>query len=450
MHNLGQKAIKIKQSLQDDVPVSPSTVVAITIYRDELKSDEWYHVEQHPVKFALIALGISDNSAVLTPPWGRSWQSAGAKVDPSRATSVQFHARIESSKLHTYMKASGHHGTYLVPKLESNVPDSSYAVVWYDAAVVDLCKIMTDIPQHLGQVRIVRGKGDSARTSRGVRCRRADFEDIFKQLRPSDVVPNVSPVTNLYKLQPCPKGASAEIVSTWLGKQKIQARPLKALASTVWLIGASEIINERFFTWNGQSIMLSQVQSKYQSKPSPVIAGNVPQMKGNGNLKSKKEVGGEEGILITDPWANYTATTQGVPPVGRSSAVPNTIPRSVDAPTEARFKQTDNQIANLEKQVESLKQHVEKRDASDQAFQSNVTTEFANIRGEISQQVHSISAKFDQSLQHALSKQDAQIASGFDEVKQMLRCANQPNPQKKQRAQPKQNPTDPNEPDEDM
>ena len=47
------------------------------------------------------------------------------------------------------MKASGHHGTYLVPKLESNVPDTSYAVVWYDAAVVDLCKIMADIPQHL-------------------------------------------------------------------------------------------------------------------------------------------------------------------------------------------------------------------------------------------------------------------------------------------------------------
>ena len=71
MHNLGQKVIKIKQCLQDDAPVSPSTVVAITIYRDELKGDEWHHVEQHPVKFALVALGINDNSAVLNPPLGK-------------------------------------------------------------------------------------------------------------------------------------------------------------------------------------------------------------------------------------------------------------------------------------------------------------------------------------------------------------------------------------------
>ena len=447
MHNLGQKMIKIKQCLQDDVPVSPSTVVAITIYRDELKVDEWHHVEQHPVKFALVALGISDNSAVLTPPWGRSWQCAGSKVDPSRATSVQFHARIESSKLHTYMKASGHHGTYIVPKSDSNVPDTSYAVVWYDAAVVDLCKIMTDIPQHLGQVRIVRGKGDNAKTSRGVRCKRTDFESIFKQLRPSDTIPNVSPVTNLYKLQSCPKGASAEIVATWLGKQKIQARPLKALASTVWLIGASEDISEKFFTWNGQSIMLSRVQSKYHSKPSPVIAGKIPQIRDGGKPKLMKDGVVEEGTLRTDPWANYTATSNGTSSVGKGPVVANPAPRSVDAPTESRFKQTDSQIANLEKQFESLKKHVEQRDSNDQVFQAKVTTEFANIRGEISQQVTAISAKFDQSLQHALSKQDAQISSGFDEIKQMLRCANQPQPQKKQRAQPKINPDDP---DEDM
>ena len=446
MHNIGQKTIKIKQNSQDDVPVSPSTVVAITVYRDELQGDDWHHVEQHPVKFALLALGIHDNAAMLTPPWGRSWQNAGNKTDPSRASSVQFHARIESSKLHTYMKASGHQGTYLVPKLESNLPDTSFAVVWFDAAVVDLCKIMADIPQHLGQVRIMRGKGDNARISRGVRCKRSDFEDIFKQLRPSDTVPDVSPVAKLYKLQPCPKGATAEIVTTWLSKQKIQARPLKALASNVWLIGASEDIGQNFFTWNGQSIMLSQVQSKYQQKTSPVIAGRVTHVKDGGNPKSLKDSGTVDPVFQTDPWANYTPSGNGPATVGKSQVgAPQHVPRSVDAPTEARFKQTDAQLVNLEKQVESLKKHVENRDAQDQVFQTKVTTEFANIRGEISQQVTAISAKFDQSLQQALAKQDAQIAHGFDEVKQMLRFANQPHPQKKPRAQPK--PADEEDPD---
>ena len=449
MHNIGQKEVKLVQSKQDDVPVSPSTIVAITIYRDEIQNEEWRHVEHHPVKFALLALGINDNSAILTPPWGRSWQNAGNKVDPSRASSVQFHARIETSNLQTYMKASGHQGTYLVPKLESNLPDTSYAVVWYDAAVVDLCKIMADIPQHLGQVRIMRGKGENARLSRGVRCKRSDFEDIFKKLRPSDVIPNVSPVSKLYKLQPCPKGASAEIVTTWLEKQKIQARPLKALASDVWLIGASEDISQNFYTWNGQSIMVSHVQSKYQQKSSPVIAGKVVPSSVGAN-KSKREGATGDMVFQMDPWANYAPSGQSMSNTVKNPAhsMPS-APRSVDAPTENRFKQTDAQLAKLEKQFESLKKHVEDRDENDKAFQKQVATEFTCIRGEMSQQVTAISAKFESSLQHALSKQDAQIAMGFDEVKQMLRTATQPNPHKKAKAQKTQPPND-EVPDDDM
>ena len=199
--------------------------------------------------------------------------------------------------------------------------------------------------------------------------------------------------------------------------------------------------------WSVNYVVTSRIQI---SKPSPVIAGKMPQIKDGGKPKLMKNGVVEEGILRIDPWANYTATSNGSSSLGKSSVVANPVPRSVDAPTEARFKQTDNQIENLEKQFESVKKHVEQRDANDQVFQAKVTTEVANIRGEISQQVKAISAKFDQSLQHALSKQDAQIASGFDELKQMLRCANQPNPQKKQKAQPKQHPNDPDDPDEDM
>ena len=151
----------------------------------------------------------------------------------------------------------------------------------------------------------MRGKGENARVSRGVRCKRSDFEDIFKKLRPSDVIPNVSPVSKLYKLQPCPKGASAEIITTWLDKQKIQARPLKALASDVWLIGASEEISQNFYTWNGQSIMVSQVQSKYQQKSSPVIAGKVSPSNVGVNNKSKREGGTGDLVFQMDPWANY-------------------------------------------------------------------------------------------------------------------------------------------------
>ena len=266
LHNLGQKQVTTKKEAHDQVTVHDSTVIAVTIYRDEIPEGEWNNIVNQPVKYALQALGIQEEDSLISSPWGRSWQNNGVKSEPQHSTSIQFHARISMTKLERYLKLSGRGGTYVTPKMESNTADNRFTIVWLDQDPVSIAKMLVEVPSHLGPVRVMRGKGDNIKCSRGIRCKHDDFESIFKKLKPHHDLPDVRPVSLLYKIQPLPLGADQNAVATWLKQQKIEARPIKALGHTAWLIGCSTPITSQFFTWNGKAVMLKEIQSKHVQK----------------------------------------------------------------------------------------------------------------------------------------------------------------------------------------
>jgi hypothetical protein len=108
MHHLGAKKATYTGADQDEIPVAESQVIALTAFRDEIHETDWEVLLKSPVKTMMrLLLDESETVELLAPPWGRSFQRAGKKVQPNMATSVQCHVRICKDELRRFMKASG-------------------------------------------------------------------------------------------------------------------------------------------------------------------------------------------------------------------------------------------------------------------------------------------------------------------------------------------------------
>ena len=94
-------------------------MIALTAFRDEIHETDWEVLLKSPVKTMMrLLLDESETVELLAPPWGRSFQRAGKKVQPNMATSVQCHVRICKDELRRFMKASGGPAFTLFQKLK--------------------------------------------------------------------------------------------------------------------------------------------------------------------------------------------------------------------------------------------------------------------------------------------------------------------------------------------
>ena len=186
--------------------------------------------------------------------------------------------------------------------------------------------------------------------------------------------------------------------------------------------------------WNDQCVLVKAVHSKFQQhQHSPILAGVAPS-----NRSSQVSTASSSSLpqLKHDPWASFVPTSQ---PSFPTSWKANTVTqpaaqRQIDAPTETKFKQQNERISELQSQFDDLKAKVIQRDEQSQAFEKRVDGEFQLVRKEIATQVGQMSQNFQHSLETALQRQDAQMNTSFDELKQMLRQSQMPNPQKKAKA----------------
>lgn len=103
LHNLGRKQIKTSHEKEFQTAVSKTMILGFTDYRDECEN-QWSVLIKNPVNFALHALGMSDESPFVAPPWGRFFHNK--KTSPGEAQSFQF-ARVMADKGNAFMKLSG-------------------------------------------------------------------------------------------------------------------------------------------------------------------------------------------------------------------------------------------------------------------------------------------------------------------------------------------------------
>lgn len=124
---------------------------------------------------------------------------------------------------------------------------------WF--ALVDIQVTSASYPYHRGIVRSMKG-GDS-KIVRGLRFRREDFKKAFAEIRPQDTVPSDVPPPCLFKISPVPLGDTAENVQAWFDGLSWKARPLRLLASSVWLCAAASTYEYSFQMWDDRPILVN-------------------------------------------------------------------------------------------------------------------------------------------------------------------------------------------------
>ena len=119
LHQMGTKHAVVSSDEDMVIPECDTQVISITGVRSEMSQECWDLIARSPVKQMMKTLGeeIAEISFV-SPPWGRWFQKNLKRVAPEIAQTVQFHARINSDDLRSFLRASGNGGVYTCPKTE--------------------------------------------------------------------------------------------------------------------------------------------------------------------------------------------------------------------------------------------------------------------------------------------------------------------------------------------
>ena len=233
----------------------------------------------------------------------------------------------------------------------------------------------------------------------------------------------------MYKVQPTPVGATVDDIVKWMKIHDWEGRPVKALSEEAWLIGSKAPFHNEFLTWNGRSVLAKPIQAKNQQKTSPILAGDIPKNRAS-EANNNAQVNRDPWLQV-DPWSKYVAssTLQNNMPAVKSQPHHANSARQVDAPTEAKFPNCKMRSRNF---VNMLKKETKKPWCLRKKLNQN--SKVFDPRSLLSFNVH-MSQTFQSSLERALQKQDNQMNTSFAEIKQIIRQGQQPNPQKKAKAQ---------------
>ncbi len=245
LHNVGKQEIKIQeQSKAADIAVSSTVVCALTIYQDELEEGCWSRVLEAQVKACFDLLQQAGVTLTLPcAPWGRSWRNAQGKCTPQLANSFQVHIRLPGEKKDSLMKVSGISKVYVTPKSDDHLVDEEFSIIWLDKNLGELKVLAASCHYHFGLVKIVKSNGK--KINRGIRFHKDKFQEMHELLKPGVTVPLQMTCVHFAKLAPTPTGASHDQVQAWLKEICWQAKPVKPLGSSAWMIGAPKKLKQR-------------------------------------------------------------------------------------------------------------------------------------------------------------------------------------------------------------
>eukprot|EP00438_Fugacium_kawagutii_P019046 Skav208713 [mRNA] locus=scaffold42:789146:793777:+ [translate_table: standard] len=427
-HDLGNKTAKIHQPKDIEIEVQSTSIVAITAFHDEMHPEQWQKIIQAPVRATIAELSeMGFPSQLPCPPWGRSWRLGTAKSTPELASSVQYHVRIPEKCLKDALRLSGQKGIYLTPKTDGKVASSDYGVIWMDQPLEQIKVLAASIEGSLGLVKIIKGRASKANW--GIRTTKESFSAAFTELKPGATKPNHVVPSCFAKISPTPKGATMEDVAKWINRQGWEAKPIRPLGDSIWLVGFQDKLEETWATWNSQLMLISWLPKKDSKPESALVAGQVPKK----SMHSVPNITPEG-----DAWAAFIAKngSSGLAvssTAGQKASTAQQVARMPEGPIEDRFKKHDEQFASMQQAIETLNSRMETTQAEQQQFQSKVQVEFQKVDAGIKAQIQELSRSFGESVEKAMSKQDKQwnasFTSSISELKQLI--LQRPIPKKK-------------------
>ena len=421
-HQLGRKDIVFNKPPDVAVNIEDSSVVAVTVFRDEVENTTWDAILQSPVRAVFDMMKASATPIdTKSPPWGRTWRDQSGKCSPSAALSLQFHVRVTAATVPDLLKASGQKGVYLSVKTEDKRTDPRFSVLWLDLPLAELRVAAASHKKSLGLVKISRGT--SAKISRGIRFMSEDLTEAAKEFKPSSNASVPVQVKFTARLAPTPVGATFETVKELIEHKKWPARPIKSLGANTWLIGFSVKVDESWISWNGKLMLLTWDAEKKQNHVKPVLAGKF--MGSNSKMVAKS--------VEDDPRATWLKKHPNAQGQTSSSIAKTHVARSCEGPIEERFAAQDSRIDELKNTVADMSKKLETAELGRIEFKKEVENQFMEVQGQVKNQVETLTQHFDQTLERAMRRQDSQLESSFSELKALI--MNKPLPAKKARVE---------------
>ena len=336
---------------------------------------------------------------------------------PLLADSFQVHIRLTADKKEAIMRVSGIAKIYVTPKSESHLVDEEYSIIWMDKGLGEMKVVAASCQNHFGLIRIMKANGK--KINRGIRFHKDKFKEMHELLKPGMTVPLQMACVHFAKLAPTPLGASHEQVQKWLTEIRWEAKPVKPLGSSAWMIGAPEKFEATWASWNNQLLLLSWFPPKNSHEQKIVVAGSVkPKMNASDGTKPA-----EMNRLSPDPWANYVRQSGRLldsdtpKDEAKSSAA---IPRITTGPIEERFSKQDQQIDELKHSLQAMSTRLDLQDKKHESFQQDVKTEIATVKSDMAAQCQKLTSSFEETLNRSLRRQDSQLGDAFTELKALI------------------------------
>eukprot|EP00438_Fugacium_kawagutii_P004319 Skav229427 [mRNA] locus=scaffold2297:344990:346853:+ [translate_table: standard] len=397
--HLGEKKI---QPVSDTKHVDEQrcTTVALTLWRDDWNDSDWAKIGDQTFVFIKQLLVAQNLDKAVESMWGRSMRGDQKKQTSAlHALSVQVHASVQQDRTADFLKASGFCKLYATPKGSDGRPATHWRIIWVQGDKARLHALATETVNCAGLVR--------SKQSWGLRYLNKDFEPAWKHINGDKPVPIDFRVCHLFRVEPLPYGATADMLHSWSSVLQWPFKAIKALGARSWLIGSEQMPPAGIHTFNSSPVLIKYLPPRGVAKEHPVLAGPRPTKKDQVNAPAEDPWG-----PFFDPWHKSSRAAPASSNIAQGAAPT----RALQGPTEAKFQAQEERIHKIEASLQELQQQ-------QVALRSETEKGFAQVAAnekQLHQAITQVRTDLDSSFTSAIASQSQQLNRTLDDLKALI------------------------------
>ena len=173
MFQLGAKDVLVQQGNPEQVKTEHSTLLALTLFRQDWNPEEWATLTTKPIPFLRMMLSNMGFDSAITSILGKSLRNGKATANPHTALTVQLHWSVLTERLPKFLMKSGFDNLFATPKTTAGRLDQSFKIIWLRQDESEASILAVKAPGCLG---LVRGK-----SSLGLRFAADEYEKAWMQ-----------------------------------------------------------------------------------------------------------------------------------------------------------------------------------------------------------------------------------------------------------------------------
>eukprot|EP00434_Breviolum_minutum_P045506 symbB.v1.2.040819.t1/scaffold7561.1/size10596/1 len=393
---LGEQSV-MTTSQEGHIQTRDVQLCAFTMWKTDFSVEDWNHIISSPVRFARQLLETDGHQHCIRTPFGRAFRDGDKPCSPEKAVSVQFHSEVWVQDLRKILRRSGFNGLFITPKETGGKPTAKWKPIWTDIPKTTLEAKFVAHPATAGFIR--------GRKSTGIRVEAAAFQELWSIIKPDVPPPESIPDGKLWKIQPLPFGVDKDIINEWASNVKWEAHAVRPLGAKAWILSSLVPPPDGILTFNHHPLLVKPLKPRHTDTPLGLVAG--PKSQGSNEAPSATAKASNvfrSGDAFLDPWNGYNKKDD----------------NKTAGPTSQYFQHHDKRLDALEKKVEQICEANTQNNAE-------TTQRFTALEDKMHQQFQdtknaftSLRADFETTLTQAMQRQDSQIASSMDEIKQLL------------------------------